>query len=282
MVQERKIEFNSYDGTKLVGIISLPTKIEHALLLVHGIPSWKDEWGFYRDMETSNDMVTFFYNKNVATFRFDLRYMPDGESQTGNLSDLTLSEMLNDIDSAYWKFIEELKGTVKSISIVGTSCGGGVSVKWSNIFKRPVNKIFLNAPVLDYEYEVTGESRKDITKYASLSSDNLKKLSQDKYLNPDGNFGYQMINEAHLFDIQSEFSQCKVPITIFHGDADVSVPYHLTTENIVGFENIELITIPDAGHGFAVEGDDDLTAEGTKANHNTVYNGMYERLQYGK
>lgn len=269
---EKKVQFSSYDGTNLVGIVSLPKRIDHAILMVHGLPSDKNEWGFYKDM------ACFFHERNIATFRFDIRY--NGESEEGNLSDLTLSEMINDIESAYWTLIRELKGEIIKISIVGTSCGGGVSIKWNNEFDHSVDRIFLNAPVLDYEFEVTNEVQKKQNKNAHLSSDNIKALLENGTLNSDVGYGYSMINEAHLFSIQDEFKKCSIPITIFQGNEDTIVPIHLTERNIKGFDNIELVIVDKANHGFAVSGDEELTDPGTKDNHYFVYNEMYKRLQH--
>lgn len=268
---KKKIRFKSYDGTNLVGIISLPTTIDHAILMVHGLPSDKDEWGFYKDM------ADFLYERNIATLRFDIRY--NGESEKGDLSNLTLSEMINDIESAYWELVGEINGTTTPISIVGTSCGGGVTIKWNNEFNRPINKIFLNAPVLDYEYEVTNEVQKKRSTYTHLSTLNINTLLEKKSLNADVGYGYQMINESHLFNIQNEFERCSVPITIFQGNKDTVVPIGLTESNIKGFDNIELIVVEGADHGFAVAGDEDLTKVGTKENHCFVYKEIYKRLR---
>lgn len=270
---KKKIRFNSYDGTNLVGIISLPQLIDHAILMVHGLPSDKDEWGFYKDM------ADFLYERNVASFRFDIRY--NGESQNGNISELTLSEMINDIESAYWALVKELKNDSTRISIVGTSCGGGITIKWYNTFNHYIENIFLNAPVLDYEFEVTGEIRKNHNTYTQLSSTNINILSKKKVLNDDVGYGYSMINESHLFDIQNEFNQCTIPITIFHGNEDTVVPLHLTESNIKGYNNIELVVIDKANHGFAVAGDENLTYLETKENHYFVYQEIYKRIQHG-
>lgn len=267
---KKKVNFKGYDGTDLVGILSMPESVNKAILMIHGIPSDKDEWGFYKDM------ADFFYERNVATFRFDFRY--NGESQKGSLSELTLSEMINDIESAYWQLVKELNGIITNIFIIGTSCGGGVTVKWYNVFNHRIDKIFLNAPVLDYEYEVTSEEQKDRGSYSQLSFSNLEILSEQKGLNVDIGYGYPMINESHLFNIRNEFERCYIPITIFHGNEDTVVPLYLTKNNIKGFNNIELIIVDKADHGFAIAGDDDLTAKGTKENHFYVYNEIFKRL----
>ena len=88
-----------------------------------------------------------------------------------------------------------------------------------------------------------------------------------------------MINDAHLFDPLDILSKIKNVVTIFHGDADSVVPIYKSEAIAKSLEEqIELVKIPFADHGFAVAGDDDLTSEGTKNNHFYVYSEMIKRI----
>ncbi|MBB3841062.1 alpha-beta hydrolase superfamily lysophospholipase [Runella defluvii] len=261
---KKKIKFKSFDGTNLVGILTIPNgKIKAAFLLVHGIPSDKDEWGFYKDL-------TFFLEENqIASFRFDFRY--NGESQKGKFKNLTISALLNDIESAFWQlrnsFTEDL-----ALYVVGTSCGGGILIKWLNSFKRPIKKAFLMAPVLDYMFEVAGKEKAHfVDKFSTLTDEDLIKIKKTGVLNEDVGYGIGMLNEANIFDIKDEFNNCHIPIHIFHGKDDTIVPIDITLRSISDYDNIKLTEIPKANHGFAVEGDDDLTHPDTKANHFFIY-----------
>lgn len=270
---EKKIVFKSYDGTELVGILCTPTTepTKGAFLLMHGIPSDKDEWGFYRDM------VSTLQSNGYASLRFDFRC--NGESSGGNITNLTLSALVNDIESAYYNLCTSIE-TNCPIFVVGTSCGGGVAVKWVNIFKHPVQKIFLMAPVLDYKYEIFGkdlENNEDPS--AIIPSDWQYALMSEGHLDNEIPYGLSMVNEVRCFDADSEFAMLQVPVTIFHGDADTVVPYSKTQHIATKFSSkVSLVTVPDADHGFAVAGDDDLTAPGTKQNHYYVYSEMFKSI----
>lgn len=270
---ETKKNFESYDGTKLVGILSKPNQgIERAaFLLVHGIPSEKDEWGFYKDM------ATFLSKNGYASFRFDFRY--NGESEKGSLEQLTLSAMISDIEAAFWQ-LERCVSDETPIYVVGTSCGGGATVKWANSFKRDVEKIFLMAPVFDYNYEILGYSEpEDKEKHIELVKDQRDLLNSMGYVNDEIKYGRAMVNEANIFDSIKELDNSNCDIIIFQGDSDTVVPIEITEKNINSSnKDIELIKISEADHGFAVEGDDDLTADGTKENHYYVYNEMIKRV----
>ena len=85
---ETKIAFRSFDGTVLNGIIQSPDKstVKGGVLLLHGCPSEKNEWGFY------SDMAKFLEENAFASLRFD--YREQGENkQTSNMENLTLSGM---------------------------------------------------------------------------------------------------------------------------------------------------------------------------------------------
>lgn len=266
---EKMIAFKSYDGTELAGRFTIPTREPVACaLMVHGIPSDMDEWGFYRDMATA------FAAANIASFRFDFRGC--GASAPRALAALTVSEMINDIDSAYWQVIGEFSGRV-SLFAVSTSCGGGVTLRWANTFSRRLDHLFLMAPVLDYEYEVTGQRGLARNRPAWLTTEDAQRLAETGTIGGTG-YGGAMANDARAFDGRSELERFAGRLTIFQGDSDAVVPLEITQEMVTGLANIELRTLEGADHGFAVPGDEDLTAPGTKRNHLRVYDEVIRRI----
>jgi uncharacterized protein len=264
------VTFTSYDGTTLRGILNLPPNPRAALLMVHGIPSDKDEWGFY------SDMAEFFAGHSIASLRFDFRGF--GQSDPAPLSCLTLSAMIADIDAGFWELNRALTGLVP-IHAVGTSCGGGVTLRWLNIWPRSVLKIHLMAPVLDYEFEVTGH-RRGLLPEESLQIDRelIRRLNDSGTVNEEIGYGRAMLNEAHLFDGVTELAAAKCPIVIYQGSDDTVVPIAITRSIMEGAGSAELVVVAGADHGFAVQGDDNLTDLGTKANHDFVYREMLKRI----
>lgn len=270
---KQRISFESFDGTQLVGVFqsSQIMKLKGAFVLVHGIPSDKDEWGFY------SRMADILEQKGYATFRFDFR--DNGESQKRDTKNLTLAQLINDIDAAYNQ-VRNMLGNQIAIYMVGTSCGGGVTVKWKNVYKREVCKIFLMAPVLDYEYEVYGKRRtSDFSQFRILDTSSKKTILEQGYFDSDIKYGLSILNEARLFDPVDELNKVDCDIIIFQGASDTVVPISITKEILLKVKkDIELYEIPGADHGFAILGDDDLTTAGTKENHIRVYNKMYEEI----
>lgn len=260
---EKKVIFNSFDGTKLVGIFEGPLDgTKGVVLLVHGIPSEKNEWGFY------SDMAAELKENGYASFRFDFRC--NGESDGGDLKNLTISSMVNDIEAAY---LEIRKYTSAPLYLVGTSCGGGVAIKWLYDYARKVEHVFLMAPVLNYRYEVFGgKEQLDVTQ--------IRWLQKDGVVGEEIPYGIAMVNEAMLFNADFYLQSVPNTITIFHGDSDTVVPYDFSLDAYKKYRSkVDMVTIEGADHGFAVPQDDDLTHPDTKKNHRFVYRKMIERIQ---
>ncbi len=263
-----QLEFKSFDGTVLNGILTVPENqnTKGVFLLMHGIPSGKDEWGFY------SDMAEVLLSNSYASFRFDFRY--NGNADPLPMTELTLGGLLTDIEVAF-RFIKE-RFPDKKIYVVGTSCGGGVTVKWMNTFKHEVERCFLMAPVFDYVYEAIGITRNEFLNKGILPSSALETLDSG-YFNQDIKYGIAFFDDAVIFDGKDELLLCKNKIIVMQGTNDTVVPISITKQMIAGLP-ISLIEIPGADHGFAADGDDYLTFPETKQNHHLVYQEMMKEL----
>lgn len=266
---ETILRFTSFDGTPIEGILNRPfdDHIRGVFLLMHGIPSGKDEWGFY------SDMAMCLSENNFASFRFDFRY--NGNKEPLPMTDLTLSGMVNDIEAAYI-FIKK-QFLDHKFYVVGTSCGGGVTVRWLNVFNHNIDGCFLMAPVLDYVFEATGITRRDLIKHNYELPLSIVETLNEGYVNQDIRYGKEFFNDAILFDGKNELTMCSKKVIIIQGTDDTVVPIGITKYMIEGLD-IKLIEIPCADHGFAVEGDDLLTFPETKKNHYSVYQMIVKEL----
>jgi pimeloyl-ACP methyl ester carboxylesterase len=268
-MKELKLDFKSSDGIKLEGVLTTPqTNFNKCIILVHGITSNYDEWGFYKDA------ADFFASKNIASFRFNYRYHYCN-TENISLEKLTLCGIINDIDAAA-NLLRNHDYTKKSdLYILGTSFGGGVSMYWANHFDSKISKIFLVAPVLNYEDDILNrENYLDENKI--LIKKEQESLSNDGFISSDGiKFGRSIINEIPIIDKELD---TKIETIIFHGNKDSNVPYDSSLEYASNSSLCSLITIENADHGFAVEGDEDLTAYGTKENHKSVYRQITDNI----
>lgn len=272
---ETKIVFRSFDGTILNGIFQSPVKkdVRGGVLLLHGCPSEKNEWGFY------SDMAKFLEDNLFASFRFDYREQGEND-KTENMENLTLSGMISDTESGYHELIN-LIGQGLPIFVVGTSFAGGLAIKWINAYKREVKRLFLMAPLLDVYFTITkaGIVTKDNHGADIIQDKSVRELNEQGFLISGGKkMNKAFINEVLMMNLDVEMRILKCDFDVFHGTKDTIVPFEHSTKYLKLAGKGNLIPVENADHGFAVENDDDLTFPGTKENHYFVYKEMVRRM----
>lgn len=269
-IHESRVAFQSYDGLELVGTFVAPDGIcQHAALLTHGLPSSRDEYGFY------SDMAAALARRSVASLRFDFRYC--GESSPGKFSDLTPTDMMNDIEAARVE-LARLSG-LDQFSLISTSASGGVGILWSRVTPTSPSYVFLMAPVLDYWQEVTGRAAR--TAFPALSDVESRLLRDEGSLGHGERYGREFVGQVRALPLAAlELTGTSPGGAIFHGTSDGVVPFAASVEFSKAHPQFELVEIDGADHGFAVNGDDDLVFPGTKANHRRVYELILERLGF--
>lgn len=267
-MKQTKVEFLSYDGHRLVGDLALPKKFSTAVLLVHGIQSYRDEYGFY------SDMASYFADNAIASFRFD--YRCHGDAAKGMpLQDLTLAGVLNDIGAAFQ--VLKQNAVLSKYFLVGTSFGGGLTACFANLHQEEVARVLLVAPVISYERDYMVDS--GILLNGVLNNESIKSLEENGWVMINGRpFSRALLNEMPYFN--APFAN-KVPVTIFHGDKDTAEPLEYSQEYVQSATNANLIIIPGSDHGFAHPGDEDLTHPITKQNHFKVYGMMVDLMKEG-
>lgn len=242
---DENIKFLSYDRIELQGTFAKPQKpIKAAVLMLHGIPSWQQEWGLYAKMSKS------LCEYGIASLRFNYRFWYDGETRHGDLNKLTLSQLINDSESAYWS----LKGLIEDdvpIYVVAISFSGGLSIKWINSFNRLIKGVYLMAPCFDYEYEVLGKHKNyNYDNIQLLNDDQINILNKNACINQELDYGREMVNEAHIYNIYNELNIIKTKVKVFQGTNDKVVPISITEKILMNYPTYELIKIKDAKHSF--------------------------------
>ncbi len=257
---EKIINFKSYDGYSLEGTLVKSENEKAALLFVHGITSSRDELGFH------SDYAKFLGENGISSLRFDYRYHGINEAPLNNLS---LCGIVNDIEAAFIALKENVNKTLKSYFIIGTSFGGGLSAFWADFYNRAeIKKIILNAPVINYENDVL--ERNVLIKNGILSDVAQKQLTDQGFLvSSDINFGRCLINELKYINGIKPVQDLKNKVVIFHGNKDEDVP--LASSRKYKTKKTNLIIVKDVGHGFGVDGDEDLDFPETKKIHRDIY-----------
>ncbi|MBE5471738.1 alpha/beta fold hydrolase [Mycobacteroides abscessus] len=263
------VDFDAFDGVRLRGIYTQARgSVRGSFLLTHGLPSDKDEYGFY------SDMANFLAANGYSSLRFDFRGC--GDSDEFDFRKITISHLINDIDSAYRALVELAEPSTPP-ALVSTSASGGAGLLWAGITGNAVERVFLMAPVLRYWQEAVGrQPRGDIL--PDLTADEIGYLRESGSLGHGEAYGSGFLHEARLVDLLRDKLRFRGQVTIMHGDSDTVVPIDGSREMSALNDNVELIEVAGADHGFSVEDDDDLTDPETKRNHDFVYRNMLERV----
>ncbi len=265
--KEKVVLFQSFDGVELEGAVrfaSNPTGT--AVLLVHGIDSDRDEFGFY------SRMANALADSGYPNLRFDWRC--NGHDSARPIEELTLSGVANDISAAD-KYLREWSG-VERMVVIAMSFGGGVAAYWARtIAGKELASVVLLAPVLNYAHDYLALEQLGST--AGIHERAAADLQRDGSLKTSGRrFSRAMICELPHFGARPSPD---LPVLLMHGDADNAVPYDLSVAFAEEFEAVELVTVPGTDHGFATPGDEELDWPSTLDNHQHVYERIIEWLE---
>jgi alpha-beta hydrolase superfamily lysophospholipase len=108
---EKTLKFKTKDGHTIYGTLNAPAKgAGSVVVFVHGLTGHQNEHYYY-------NAARFFPKKGFATYRFDLY---SGEKGGRSLSDCTVQVHASDLSLV----LNKLKGTYRSIHVVGHSLGG--------------------------------------------------------------------------------------------------------------------------------------------------------------
>lgn len=265
------IKFKSYDGYDLTGTILKATKEKGALLFVHGITSSKEELGFH------SDYANFLTENGITTLLFDYRFHGGKNEGNQNLENLSLCGIVNDIDAAFTALKNNAESKTKAFFIIGTSFGGGLSAYWVESTKKSeIRKVILNAPVINYENDVL--ERNQLLENGYLSEKAQKQLSKKGFVkSSDIHFGRGLINELKYINGINALQILGSRVVIFHGKDDEDVP--LTSSIKYKSTATQLEIIPNVGHGFGVEDDENLDFPETKLIHRGIYKKALEIIE---
>lgn len=243
------LSFFSSDGLKLEGTVIKTRKTEVGMVvLVHGGGVDRDEDGFYITLAERLEEAGF------SSFRFDWR--AHGKSE-GELEDMTLLSIVNDIRSAVNTALEQTK--LGQVHLVGTSFGGGLSAYYTAKFPKMVKSLVLMNPLLNYKKRLLEE--KSFWGQNSLTREGAQELSQQGYL-PHGTvfrMGIPLINELFYIHPYLEMKNITVPTLTIHGSNDSMVPFDISEQYHKVRGHSEFIAIEGADHGFTESGDEDYT-----------------------
>ena len=247
MAREEEISFQSIDGTPLYGTLRMTPRPRLGVLMVHGMTADRDEDGLYSDLASGLDSL------DAASLRFDFR--AHGRSG-GRCEDLTLSGVINDVDSACRALSSSLPPGAPAAA-VASSFGGGLCAHWASENPGRLAGLVLLNPLLDYAKRMLFD--KPFWRGRSLDGKAAEDLRVRGWLE-HGRFrmGRPLINELLLIRPHESIRDLKIPLLTMHGDADSMVPHDVSKKCTQECARSEFVTVRGADHGFARPGDEDL------------------------
>ncbi len=256
----KKISYKSTDGTRLVGILSLPPQPRGFALMMHGITVDKDEWqGFY------SDMARELARQGIGSLRFDFR--GHGESGGSSLDVSIIGEIL-DVEASVRKLRKYWK---RKIAFIATSLGAGPALLTASEIKSEVSHVVLVAPVLDYA--LTFLRPRTEWARASFHPEAFRSMKKKGYLLLDGEFKLspRLIEEFRWIRPYEVLRSLEVPVLLIHGDKDSMVPFSVSKKYFDTSRGSRFVVLRNADHGFPDFGDDEGDSEKSLANKKRIF-----------
>ena len=238
MINEEKIFYDSTDGIRLCGLLSVMNKSKNIVVLLHGLNGNKEE------MNCFNVAVQQLQNKRINSFRFDFR--AHGES-TGIDYEMTPTKEVEDLESTLNMLSK--KG-FENIVLLGASFGASI------ISLLDYNKyISVKGLILWYgaiDYLSTIEEQGYFTKeHRKCAEDNGYYEIKSRKTGRTFKLGLPLYNEVYSIVPYKKLIDCELPILFVHGLSDEMVPYQLSESAYKQRKNAKLELIENGKHAFS-------------------------------
>ncbi|GEM_PF-1783935 len=232
---EEKVFFEG-DFGKICGVLHSVEVKNEVVIVIHGFSSNKES-SAKSNSEKLNEI-------GINSLRIDLDNQ--GESDLDFKTKVSIPHYVQQVEAAI-TFVQS-KG-YKEISLLGTSFGGIVAL--ATALNHPeIKRLFLRAPVLDYQ--------KHLEKKLGEKIEECKREKRIPHFNKAGEktyFNFNCYETAKDYSMFEQAPRIKQPIMIIQGDKDLSVDYHVAEEVVGLFLNAELKIIKGAGHNLGVDND---------------------------
>ncbi|MET9633270.1 alpha/beta fold hydrolase [Lentzea sp. NPDC006480] len=207
---QQRTTVRTHDGLRLAGTLAAPEHPEHAVLLLHGEGSNREQDGFYPRLATE------LADRGVASLRFDLP--GHGESE-GRQDELTLSGLLNTINAGLTHLREHVADA--PATLLATGLTGGVAAGYAARKAPEVAKLVLVNPMIDYDVHlgalITDQAGRDLITRGQVE------------VTPTFAVGRAMLNEVFWLQPRGALGAIAAPTLILHGAGPTDVPLTSST-----------------------------------------------------
>lgn len=234
------------DGLHLAATLVTPEgPTDRAVVLVHGGGVTRYEAGFF--VRLANGLA----EAGVTSLRFDLR--GHGESE-GRQEDLTLSAILNDIDTAL-DHVRTATGASR-LSLLAVSFSGGIAAYFAARRPDVLDHLVLGNPLLNYKKRFIDD--KPYWSDDQINDEAAKELTEQGFVahSPTFKLGRALLSEVFWLQPLAVLHQITTPTLIVHGTKDNFIPIESSRAAVAEMKAPHrLVEIEGAQHGFAVHDD---------------------------
>jgi uncharacterized protein len=246
LLDARQVMLCAHDGLHLAGTLVTPDQpTDRAVVLVHGGGVTRDEAGFF--VRLADGLA----EAGVASLRFDLR--GHGESE-GRQEDLTLSAILNDIDTALDHVRIATDATM--VSLLAVSFAGGIAAYFAAERPDVLDRLVLGNPLLNYKKRFVDD--KPYWSDDQINDEAAKELADQGFVahSPTFKLGRPLLNEVFWLQPHTVLDQISTPTLLIHGTKDTFIPIESSRAAAAKLKAPHrLIELEGAQHGFAVHDD---------------------------
>ena len=262
-ITSRDVSFAAPDSVTVFGTLCEVRNARIMAILMHGITTDRNEYlDFYKDL------ADHLAQHQISSLRFDFR--GHGTSKEKQTTFSPIGQVLDLVGAV--NFLNDRSDLSRARLVAfGTSFGAGPAIFTSKFRSGTFSRLYLLAPVLDYEMTFlkprTNWEREYFTNKALAAAYKNGSLKLDQF-----DVGVRALAEMNLLNPAATAKELEaLPIRIVHGEADSMVPIDQSETLSRLVPNISLLKMPGMDHGFNASGDDEGTDQRSLQNRAKIF-----------
>lgn len=238
---ERIINYNSIDGTRLSGTFMTKKQNKSCIIMCHGLKTDREEYGDFTELSK------ILLDNGYDTFRFDFR--AHGKSD-GKDIEMTIEGLKKDLESTLWLVQNE---GYSQLMILGASFGASILSLINYSYFPQVKKLIVYSGSIDNN-NGNPKSSLGIQNYEKALEDgsvNIKSKTTEKIMTLSKTF----MRETRELQPEERIKEINIPILFLQGTEDQTTPYKVNKDIAEQCKEAYFVAIEGASHGLHRQSD---------------------------
>lgn len=245
------VKIDKSSGLDLYGELHRVNNSDFCVVLSHGITVDCHEKGVF------DYLCKHLKGAGYNVLRFD--YTGHGMSD-GSTMDYSLSEAYEDLKVVF-EFLHN--NSFKKFVLLGASFSGGPVTQYTfNFSEFIIGLIYWNS-LVDYSSRIHPTTHKHIVQWGDIGKNLIKEKGYFEVGSQRKQYSPKLMREVHEMNYANYIRDILCPILFVHGSNDVSVPLMDSYKHVQNMENVSLVMVEGAEHGFF--NDPEYTKQATEA-----------------